>query len=345
MTISLIIKKCVAYPLFKYKIMQRNIINRNNDYVILMFHRIINKNRSDMTLQEGMYTDPDTFNKQIYFLINNFNIVSLEHIFSDKSFINKKVNKKPICVLTFDDGWKDFYENAYPIFKKHGVCATVFLPTDFIGTSNMFWTDKLAIILNCSKHKKRLVKDLIHSTNKYVDIIQSMKGSVAEITSNAIEILKPLPTEDIETIVNELASKWHVKYKITTEAFLSWDEIKEMYNSGLIYFGSHTKSHRILTTISDQEIREELDQSRMKLINENVVETSFIPFAYPNGNYNDRIAKMVREAGYSLAVTTKKGWNSVNDDCGDSYQLKRVGIHQDITSTNSMLACRIYGIF
>jgi hypothetical protein len=76
-----------------------------------------------------------------------------------------------------------------------------------------------------------------------------------------------------------------------------------------------------------------------------VVSRSFIPFAYPNGNHDDRVAKMVESAGYSCAVTTIKGWNSPANGKVDVYKLKRVGVHQDMTSTNPMFACRIHGIY
>ena len=50
----------------------------------------------------------------------------------------------------------------------------------------------------------------------------------------------------------------------------------------------------------------------------------------------------VKEAGYDMAVTTNKGWNSSNSD---PFTLKRIGIHNDMTSTEAMFACRIAGIF
>ena len=63
---------------------------------------------------------------------------------------------------------------------------------------------------------------------------------------------------------------------------------------------------------------------------------------YPHGNYNNKIVRMARNAGYNLAVTTKKGWNHGEDD---PFSLKRIGIYQDITSTYTMFGCRIAGIF
>lgn len=94
--------------------------------------------------------------------------------------------------------------------------------------------------------------------------------------------------------------------------------------------------------MTEPEIRDELANSRKRLISEKAVDPVFIPFSYPNGNYTDRIAKMVRDAGYDLAVTTENGWNHNRSDL---FALKRISIHQDMTSTEAMLGCRILGIF
>jgi hypothetical protein len=56
---------------------------------------------------------------------------------------------------------------------------------------------------------------------------------------------------------------------------------------------------------------------------------------------DERIVNMVREAGYGAAVTTMRGWNPHK---ADPFILKRVGIHQDMTSNTAMLGCRIAGL-
>ena len=131
-------------------------------------------------------------------------------------------------------------------------------------------------------------------------------------------------------------------YKPSGRAFLNWEEIREMADSGLVSFGSHTASHRILTTLNDDEIRTELYKSKEKLLNEKIVTRDFIPFCYPNGNFNDEILRMVQEMGYSLAVSTKSGWN---EEKADYYSLKRIPLHDDISSTHALFACRLAGIF
>ena len=124
--------------------------------------------------------------------------------------------------------------------------------------------------------------------------------------------------------------------------FLNWDEIKEMKKSGLIEFGSHTVSHKILKKLTDVEINRELIESKETLIRENVNDGKFIPFCYPSGVYDRKIEKMVEDAGYDLAVSTQKGWNSLK---AHPFTLRRIGIHQDMTSTPAMFGCKIAGIF
>ena len=346
MELSLFIKKPLAHPLAYFLSIQGKLCNNpGNKYVIIMYHRIIYKDETEGIIQDGMYTNPDTFKNQIKYLKDNFNIVSLQYLASVLSTKYLTVDKKPFCCITFDDGWKDFYKYAYPILISLNTCATVFLPTDFIGTSKLFWTDRLSSVLQKIYQLKNEGIKLMLSSNTYINRIESISGSINSRIDKAAETLKSLNMDDIEFVLQYLAKRWNVDYKIQSDSFLSWDEVKAMYKSGIIFFGSHTKSHRILTTIPDERIQEELIQSKSKLLVENIVNPKFIPFAYPNGNYNDRIAKMVKEAGYNLAVTTEKGWNSVKIANGDLYKLKRIGIHEDMTSTNAMLACRIYGIY
>jgi peptidoglycan/xylan/chitin deacetylase (PgdA/CDA1 family) len=115
-----------------------------------------------------------------------------------------------------------------------------------------------------------------------------------------------------------------------------------MKDSGFITFGSHTVNHKILSNQSSDTIMEELVRSKNVLIEKNVVNPLFIPFCYPNGNWNDDIVSMVRKSGYHLAVTTENGWNQSDTSL---FALRRVGIHQDISSSQAMFGCRAAKMF
>ena len=286
-----------------------------------------------------MYIEPETFNMHIDYLKKHFKIVPFSRLFSyisDRSMLSKY----PICVITFDDGWYDFYKNAYPILIAQKVPATVFLPTRFIGTCNRFWTDEVSNIF--VQRNKYSENKRTKSTNVIVNKLTTLTGSTNNIIESAISILKNHGDDEILNILTELKNVIGVEDSISKRAFLNWEEVGKMAESGLVTFGSHTNNHKMLTYLDDNDIYEELTQSKNKLISENIVSPSFIPFSYPNGNYDKRVVKLVEEAGYHVAVTTENGWNHIsNHRC----TLNRVGIHQDISSTIEMFGSRIAGIF
>ena len=168
-----------------------------------------------------------------------------------------------------------------------------------------------------------------------------LSGSTESKIEKAIHILKNYRDDEITSILDELKSFWDIDSTDNEPAFLNWEEARNMADSGLISFGSHTSSHKILTHLNEKEILEELIQSKNRLITERVINPSFIPFSYPNGNYDDDVARKVKEAGYHVAVTTENGWNHQNTLL---YNLKRVAIHQDMTRTKAMFGCRITNI-
>jgi hypothetical protein len=215
----------------------------------------------------------------------------------------------------------------------------VFLPTDFIGTEKWFWTDRLAhMLLKAEVRFKTQIRSLPPAKNKVVNTIETLSGSADNILETAIELLKGQSVEKIEDALSEFSQRWEVVNKPEGRAFLTWKEVRKMGRSGLISYGSHTVKHKILTQLKDQEVGDELERSKKELIERCAVSPSFIPFCYPNGNHNDRIAMLVKEAGYHLAVTTKHGYN--RSGC-DSFKLSRIGVHQDVSSTMAMYGCRL----
>ena len=309
-----------------------------SDFVILAYHRVIPSHEAKKGVQAGMYVEPNTFEQHLRFLKKYFTIVPIYELPYGPKDTLSGLNDKPLCVLTFDDGWYDFYTYAFPILKAHQVPATAFLPTDFIGMEGWFWSDRVGSLFR-QRHNSNSFQ--VIGRNRLVNRLTRLRGSLETRIERAIEILKAYPNDEIEEAIKDLSSLWGIVPNLPGRAFLSWEEVREMARSGLITFGSHTASHRILTILRETEIGDELIKSREKLMAEKTVNPSYIPFSYPNGNYDKRIAEVLKDTGYSLAVTTEKGWNH----CGsDHFALKRVSVHQDMASTMAMLGCRIVGM-
>lgn len=337
--ISILLKRIISIFLFHSGVFGNRISKyaKSGQICILMYHRVIPPVE---TIQAGMYVKPGTFENQLKLLKKYFNVISL-----DKLGVLQKENlanssNKPPCVITFDDGWKDFYDFAYPLLKKYNFPATIFLPTKFIDSRTKFWTDTFAYLI--ANRQITFFNQLSEPENlEIIEYLNKLSGSIGHQLEAGIEYLKKYPLSKIEEILAELSHMWQVDTDKSGRDFLNWSEIIEMKNSGLVSFGSHTVNHHILTTVDDETIKSELVDSREELLEKNVLDGSCLSFCYPNGSYTKDIAAMVRSSGYHLAVTTKNGWNQAD---ADKFTLKRIGIHEDMTSTDALFACRIAGL-
>ena len=341
MTISVFAKRAVARLMSMTGITSYILTcHALHGFIILMYHRILDRSNINNTLEPGMYVEAKTFDLHLTLLKNIFHIVSLKEVNNLIKDQSKYRDRMP-CVITFDDGWLDFFTNASPILMKHKVPATVFLPTDFIGSEKWFWTDRLTFLFSGIDNKISLQGRIEEIRNPVARQVVSLKGNSIQKLDKAIRLLKVYRSENIEEIITELATAWGSDPNPPGRAFMSWEEVTQVAQSGLIEFGSHTASHPILTTLTNDEIREELKRSKVQLLEHKVVDPKFIPFCYPNGDFDDRIKSMVEDAGFSAAVTTRSGWNNPDEEI---YALRRIGLHQDMSSNDALLNCRIAGL-
>lgn len=288
--------------------------------VILMYHRVLSeKELAQQFVQPGMYVRSDVFERQMQFLKEHFQILSFTELLNLWKK-NKFDKSKRYCVITFDDGWLDNYIYAYPILKKNNIPAAIFLPTAFIDTNKWFWPEKISYMLHHYFN---------NSASKPMESIPLGK------IDSVIEKYKESSDEEIEDIIEKMSRE--INLKIPDERMLlNWEEVKEMSQNN-ISFGSHTCNHKILTKLSAMESQKEIEDS-LHILQENKI--NHIPvFCYPNGNYNAEIQRLVKERGYQAAVSTRFGLE--NSSAQDLFSLKRIGIHNDISSTIPLFAYRL----
>ncbi len=334
---KILIKKQIAY-FFNFLKIWRLRASAGRGDVLLMYHRVYLPKEDAAYIEPGMYVTPTTFDMHLRFLKKYFCLVPLEELLAPPS---SKKGPKARCALTFDDAWRDFYLNAFPLLKKYQVPATLFVPTGFIGSNRWFWTDRLARLIFLIYSNRERWSGTALNTPLGRDIFES-KTPIGETIATVVSQLKAKHQQVIEQTLQELESDFGLLDEFNEPAFLDWNEIASLSHSPYVTIGSHTDRHLILTNCSDDEIYLELTTSKQKLVERQAVNPEFLPFCYPNGNYNPKIARMVAEVGYDLAVSTETGWSPFNTD---RFALKRIGLHEDISNTPGMLACRIAGIF
>ncbi len=109
--------------------------------LILMYHNIA-RPPADGRLT-GLYVSPAMFRFQMWYLkVSGFAVVPL-HAMTDVAENNS--SRKRIVALTFDDGYEDFYVNAFPVLQKYGYPATVFIVSDLVGMTNSWDENSLGI--------------------------------------------------------------------------------------------------------------------------------------------------------------------------------------------------------
>lgn len=335
------VKNIQAYLFFHSGLFASALGRMSKDrFLALMYHRVIPRNEGGMFLQPGMYVEPDTLDLHLYFLKQHFDILPVSNLML-RDMPRRMVNpEKHACYLTFDDGWSDFYRYAFPLLVKHQVPATVYLPTGFIGATNFFWTDRftcmLAMVVKRGRFGEfgRYVRFLLPHENHH-----DFSSSPEQFLEEVLHKLKKLHTERITEFLETLERQFDISQSGVRQDFMSWEQVEEMRKSGLVTFGSHTENHRILTNLSEDEICMELRTSKQCLIDKGAVEKEHISFCYPNGNYNNSTLLQLTAEDYSCAFTTRCGWNQPDTP---AFELKRVGLHQDVSSNKQLLAYRIY---
>jgi len=299
----------IAYLYYLVKIK-----NKQDRCRVLVYHRIRPDEAVVPSLAGSMNVAVNDFEKQIKFIQKYFHVLSLEQI---TDIIKEKKSFPPRALaITFDDGYRDNYTMAFPILKAHSIPATIFVTTGYINTNRTFWWDAVEMIvertapelLNQFFKGKFYFKPGIPKNNDYVTLLQYFNSIPAAERADILEGL-----------IKQCENVTELRYQN-----LSWDEIMEMDKHG-VAFGSHTVSHAIASEISKVQLVQEIVESKQVL--ENRLKKQVHSFAYPRGaaaDYNDEVIQILKDSGYTCAVTNIKGINYAEDDL---YRLKRSGIY------------------
>jgi peptidoglycan/xylan/chitin deacetylase (PgdA/CDA1 family) len=292
--------------------------------VILTYHRVLSEDeRARYYVQPGMYVRRDVFEAQMEFLKEHFEVLAFSRLL-DLWAAGGLDDGTRYCVVTFDDGWRDNYVHAYPVLRRLGIPATIFLATEFVGTDEWFWPEKLAHVMAHWRGGR------------------PNRGDEGERLETAIEAeisrWKLMRRANIDRALEKLLQAWGGSLP-RDRVIMNWDEVAEMARNG-VSFGSHSMTHSILTREGAEAVEREIRGSLRELQERRL---NCIPvFCYPNGGYSPDLADRVRSGGYRAAVCSESGWETLVPR--DLFALRRVGIHNDVTATVPLFALRLAGL-
>jgi peptidoglycan/xylan/chitin deacetylase (PgdA/CDA1 family) len=207
--------------------------------------------------------------------------------------------------LTIDDGRRNCYEFLFPLLAEFAIPATFFVVSSFIAREDWVWTDKVLWLSDQPSCPDELSPGKI---GKYFEVLNEMRPETrnARIATIAASMGAPIPAEAPPKF-----------------APCSWSELREMADSGLVEIGSHTVTHPILASITDDESWHELTVSRSQI--EEGLGRQINSFCFPNGKPGDYRPSQVRQiidAGYTSAVVARPGMVAKG---ANPYELPRIG--------------------
>ena len=302
--------------------------------LVLMYHRVLPPEHGDRAIEQpGMYVSPATLDMHLRVLQQHFTLIHLDE-WVTRAAAGDSLPRQA-CALTFDDGWRDNFEYAFPILRRHAAPATIFLVSGMTGTDTEFWPNRLARTLVRLRPGVPLpgrLHDLLAAT---IGHARSVGSWSLEDLDRAIGLAKQLGDEHIVAALDEMDAG--LGSPSDTRAVLDESELRIMASSGLVRFGSHTRTHRRFQGDLPPEVLErEIAGSREDIV-ARVGKAGVGVFCYPNGDTTQAAVDVVRR-NYSAAVTTQKGWHRPG---ADLCLMRRVGLHEDISNRPASFLARV----
>lgn len=269
-----------------------------------MYHEITPRKDVRFRLFPVLCTTPETFRQQVEWLPKHFEIIGMDE--AERRLRDGSAKDSRAVVITSDDGWAGFYQHAV----SSGIRATVYVTTRVLD-GQLPWYVRWRILL---KEHPYLLQPLAHELGEFEPFPDA---------DEAISRLKLLDIARIERLWESMAKESNFQSERLPEGwFMSREQVQQAVKQG-ITIGAHTVNHPQLTHESPDVALQEMEGSKRVL--ESLTAQPVTHFAYPNGDHNDRVVQLVKEAGYATAVTTLPGWNLAGED---PYRLKRVDVHE-----------------
>jgi peptidoglycan/xylan/chitin deacetylase (PgdA/CDA1 family) len=215
----------------------------------------------------------------------------------------KDGDDRRFACFTFDDGYRDNLEYAYPLFKRRSLPLTLYVPTDYPdGNGELWWLALEEIVARASELE--LCRD---------NTLWRLPASTVPEKIRAFEeiywYLRDLDEATQRRVVRVLAERPDVDMAADcTRLIMNWDEIRTMAADPLVTIGAHTKGHFAIAKLSEAKAMEEMTGSADRIERELGVRPAHFSFPYGDAeSAGPRDFAMARPAGFKTAVTTRKG--------------------------------------
>jgi len=213
-------------------------------------------------------------------------------------------NAKRFVCFTFDDGYGDNFQYAYPMFKARGLPFTLYVPTNYPDGHGVLWWLALEQAIDGAKDEITLQRDtetwrlptksIADKERSFEEIYWWLRSLDEEVQREAIRALAETHGIDMAAQCRDL--------------IMTWDEIRAMAADPLVTIGAHTKDHYAVAKLPEAQAMEQMVGSAERIEQELGIRP--VHFAYPYGDPGSagpRDFALAEKAGFKAAVTTRKG--------------------------------------
>jgi peptidoglycan/xylan/chitin deacetylase (PgdA/CDA1 family) len=264
--------------------------------LVVGYHRVVDdSHRRRASIIAPMLVSRRMFERQLDWIGRRFRFVSLDEIGSRLE--SGRAFDTPTATVTFDDGYRDLYEHAFPVLKRKGIPAAVFVVTDWIDRTSALYHDRLYLLLT---------RDWAAAREVLVELGVTTAEQAARGLNEPFGALRHVLTTQSQWGLGRVTAALEETLGIDTGQLdglrpLSWTMLAEMQRGGMTV-GSHTRTHALLTRESPERMLAETLGARHVL--EERLRIAINHFAYPDGAFNAETVQTVAQAGYRFAYTT-----------------------------------------
>jgi peptidoglycan/xylan/chitin deacetylase (PgdA/CDA1 family) len=264
----------------------RSYKQRNKLITILCLHRVCDE--ESLTFPPFKIKD---FEKLLQYIDKHYRVVTIETL-------SKNEDSKPNLVLSFDDGFLDFYENALPLLKKYRMPCNLNVVTRCLDSNFQIWTQRQNNLVHEIFSKKH--NCILDIGSKQINIDNFHPQNIIKKNLELFHFLFSKDENFVDNFLRETENR--MPFSVPVTPMMSWNDLKDALINYEIELGSHSLSHITLSNIGNKEkLKEEINDS--KILIEKRTGKKINIFALPNGNYNDEVIEQCRMAGYEHVLT------------------------------------------
>jgi peptidoglycan/xylan/chitin deacetylase (PgdA/CDA1 family) len=287
-------------------------MSRNGPGLVLMYHRVAETTRDPFWLS----VRPDSFSEHLNALEGIAEVVPFRSILDP--------DQGPRVAITFDDGYRDNLDQAYPRLRETDAPATVFVTSTILESTTAFWWDRLEHVVLEGVARQPSVNVTVGGRVTRIELNDPEQRD--EALAKVQELVRGLPPAEIEDVVDDIADQVTVPPdRPGPPALLDEEGLRGLARDGLVDIGGHTRSHAMLSGISADKQWSEIAGGKRAL--ERVLDKPVTAFAYPFGNrrsFSMQTTRLVKKAGFALACTTRRGRVTRRTR---RYRIPRLAVH------------------